>query len=40
MIVKNYLEAEYKMGPSHKGIGEIKNVQLYKNEDFMTKLKF
>lgn len=40
MIVRNYLEADFRVGASHKGKGEIRSVALFKQEDFYTPLKF
>ncbi|WP_284638237.1 cupin domain-containing protein [Paenibacillus silviterrae] len=40
MIIRNYLNAEYKFGSSHKGNGEVKSVRLYDNQDFDTALRF
>ncbi|WP_248925230.1 cupin domain-containing protein [Paenibacillus hamazuiensis] len=40
MIVRNFLQAEYKVAPSHKGSGDVKSVRLFDDGDFETKLKF
>lgn len=40
MIIRNYLEAELKVGSSHKGKGEVQSVKLYEERDFDSPLKF
>jgi quercetin dioxygenase-like cupin family protein len=40
MIVRNYLETAYTLGPSHGGQGQVKNVRLFEAEDFDTRLRF
>ena len=40
MIIRNYLETAYELGPSHKGQGSVKNVRLFEAEDFDTRLRF
>ncbi|MBN1992436.1 MAG: cupin domain-containing protein [Anaerolineae bacterium] len=40
MIVRNYLDTEYKLESSHAGQGQVKNVRLFEAEDFDTKLRF
>jgi quercetin dioxygenase-like cupin family protein len=38
--VRNFLNAEMKIAPSHKGEGEVRSVKLYSDDDFTTSLRF
>ncbi|MEI7025345.1 cupin domain-containing protein [Paenibacillus sp. y28] len=40
MEVRSFLKAEMRHAPSHKGIGEVRSVKLYSQEDFETPLRF
>lgn len=40
MIIRNYLEADYRVGSSHAGQGEVQSVKLYLENDFESSLKF
>lgn len=40
MIIKNFLESSCIYKESHNGNGVLKNVTLFNNDDFCTKLKF
>ena len=40
MIIRNYLETSPKLQNAHDGIGEIRNVFLFGEQDFETPLRF
>jgi len=40
MIVRNFLDAEYVIERCHDGIGEIKNVELFKKTALLSALRF
>lgn len=40
MLARNFYEAESDLKPSHDGIGAVKNVYVYRQEDFDTRLRF
>jgi mannose-6-phosphate isomerase-like protein (cupin superfamily) len=40
MIIKNFLEAEYKIKGCHEGEGLVKDVPIFTREDLKSKLRF
>lgn len=40
MDVRNFLQAGLTSGPSHRGIGEVRSIMLYNQEDFQSPLRF
>ncbi|MFZ6031021.1 MAG: cupin domain-containing protein [Chloroflexota bacterium] len=40
MIVKNYFQTPSTLGPSHDGVGDVKNVRVLDADDFDTRLRF
>lgn len=40
MIIRNFLESNYKVASSHAGQGEVQSVKLYHEGDFESSLKF
>ncbi|MNJ43343.1 Cupin domain protein [compost metagenome] len=40
MMIRNFLEADYKVASSHAGQGEVHSVKLYHESDFESSLRF
>lgn len=40
MIIRNFLEAPLRTASSHQGVGQVRSVKLFGEEDYESKLRF